>query len=451
MLSFLVLPVLVALGCGSSCDDTKAWENETWENVQPVAQVQRETLSVRAPAEPVAVDQPITLEFSDDVIWRGGTIHLRVFDGVAYQTVETFDGRNIGQGTKGSVAVSGNMLTLTPTDDLEMLASYAVRISPGSVVGANGLPFKGINNDTATLIRTGARFEPPSINKGDYDDIKDGYTYGADFVPKSNTLYINCTFTRNVDVSNVKNVAFVNSTFTNRRGYGISISDASNIKIAGNTFRKIRDTAILLRRSGSTDNVAIFNNDIAEVGGDGIHAAKRFKRNVDHTNLVIYKNTVKNVGLKKGELYHGIYTQTSGVKIINNRVTGWIDSNGISIRSDGLVWGNYVDIVSGRDKGSGIKYYSDHKTGRSKTLIIADNTIIGSRLYSAVELDMASQAIPRGMAPQEWVVNRFRVLRNDVDARFGYVVEQDLKEAAWSQFELVGDANWSDPYWKVVR
>ena len=445
MFSNLVLPVLLSVSCGG-CTDAN-----TLNNVQPVAQVVPSMLDVRildhAFSSP---DEPISIEFSEEIEWRGGLVELRRFDGTEYQTVETFDDSDFGT-SDSPVKISGNTLSIAPSDELETLVSYAVRIAPGAVEGISGQPFAGLNTDTATLIRSGARFERPKINRGDYKFVVENQTFNSDFDAKSDTLYVNNTFNRNVDVSDVSNVAFVNSSFTNRRGYGISIADASNIKIAGSTFRKIRDTAILLRRSGSTRNVSIFNNDIAEIGGDGIHAAKRFKRNVDHINLVIYDNKVKDVGLKKKDLYHGIYTQSSEVKIINNHVSGFVDGNGISIRSDGLVWGNYVNIVSGRDKGSGIKYFSDHKTGKSKTLIIADNTVIGSRLYSAIHLDMAQQAIPRNIAPQDFVVNNFRVLRNNVDSRFGYVVEKALKDAAWSRFELVGDRNWPDPDWKIIR
>ncbi|MEO1026378.1 MAG: right-handed parallel beta-helix repeat-containing protein [Pseudomonadota bacterium] len=445
MLSNLVLPILLSVSCGGCTDSSEL------NAVQPASQVVPSKLEVRIPDQAFRnPEAPISLEFTEDVEWRGGFVQLRKFDGTEYQTIETFDSSDFGA-ADSRLTISGNTLNIDPSDELESLVSYAVRIAPGAVEGLSGQPFAGLNTDSATLIRSGARFERPKISRGDYKHVVENQTFNSDFDAKSDTLYVNSTFKRNVDVSDVSNVAFVNSTFTNRRGYGISIADASNIKIAGSTFRKIRDTAILLRRSGSTRNVSIFNNDIAEIGGDGIHAAKRFKRNVDHINLVIYDNKVRDVGLKKKDLYHGIYTQSSEVKIINNHVSGFVDGNGISIRSDGVVWGNYINIVSGRDKGSGIKYFSDHKTGKSKTLTIADNTVIGSRLYSAIQFDMAEQVIPNNIAPQDFVVNHFRVLRNNVDARFGYVVEATLKDAPWSRFELVGDSKWPDPHWKIIR
>lgn len=443
MFSSLVLPALLSVSCVSNCADATIVEN-----VFPVAQIAPKTLEVSVPEQTFrSPDAPISLEFSEDVEWRGGTVELRKFDGTGYQTVETFDASDFGT-TNSALAISGNTLNITPTGGLETLASYAVRIAPGALEGASGQPFAGLTTDqAATLVR--ARFEPPTIRRGDYKHVVQNQTFNSTFEPKSNTLYINNTFNRTVEIENVSNVAIVNSTFSNRRGHGVTIGNSSNIKIAGSNFHKIRDTAILLRRSGGTNNVAIFKNNITEIGGDGVHAAKRFKQNVDHTNLVIYENTIKNVGLKKEAQFHGIYTQSSGVNIVKNNVSGFVDGNGISVRSDGLVWANYVDIVSGRKHGSGIKYFSDHKTGNSKTLIVADNTVIGSRLYAAIHFDMASQAIPNNIPPQDFVVNNFRVLRNNVDARFGYVVEKALKDAPWTRFELVGGSRWPNPSWKV--
>jgi len=443
MLGSVVLPILMFLGSPSQC----AYNTPALVAL-PIAKVTSSTVELRSIKQSSVTSSPISLEFSQDVEWRGGKIYLRKFVGEGYETVETFDGNDFGTTSAHRLSITGNTLNIVPSRALETLASYAVRIAPGAVQGASGDPFIGITNDT-TLVQTGARFEPPTVDRGAYRHVVENKVFRSTFQAKSNTLYINSIFKNRVEVSNVENVAFVNSTFEDIRGDGISIDDSSDVKISNSTFRNIRGTAILLRRSGSTNNVAIFGNLIENIGGDGIHSAKRYRRNVDHTNLVIYDNNVRDVGTNGGSLYHGIYTQTSNALIIKNRITGSVDGNGISIRGDGLVWGNFVDIRSGRESGSGIKYFSDHLTGPSKKLTIADNVVKANNLASAIELDIATEAIPNGFAPQDWVVNSFRILRNDVDAEHPYVIERELLGAAWTTVDLQGQPGKQKPEWHV--
>ncbi|MEO0946192.1 MAG: right-handed parallel beta-helix repeat-containing protein [Pseudomonadota bacterium] len=254
----------------------------------------------------------------------------------------------------------------------------------------------------------------PEIDFSDYDTIIDGATFNS-------TLSLG---------SDDSNTLIINSTFENINGSGITMRGAENVTIANSTFRNIDDFGILLRSSGSTDNVTIMGNSFENIGGDGIHAAKRFEDDVDHTNLIIYDNDLHDIGTN-GFYYHGIYVQSSEAVVWGNDLTGTVGANGISIRGDGIVHDNYVDVTSGREYGSGIKYFSDHKTGDSKLLTISDNVVEANNLYSGIQLDMTTSNKPGNVDLDDWVVNDFVISGNDVDVSRDYVIDQDLEDKSW--------------------
>ena len=361
---------------------------------------------------------PLVLEFTNDIQLGGGLVELQIYDGDRYVTVETLDVND------GSFSVSGNQLSFQPTGELEALREYALKIEPGAIDGAAGEEFNGITEDSPLTFQSGIGVDIPSFDPASYDNVVNGETFNSTvFLDSgdSNTLFINCTF-ENID------------------GSGIMMRNVENVTIYNCTFSNIDDFGILLRSSGSTDGVSIMSNTFEDIGGDGIHAAKRHADDVDHTDLLVYDNDLHDIGMKGGSLYHGIYVQSSEAVVWGNEVSGFVDSNGISIRGDGIVYDNYVNITSGRDYGSGIKYYSDHMTGDSKTLIIADNVVEPNNLYSGIQLDMTTSKKPSGMADEDWVVNDFLIMRNDVNARNDYVIDSSLEDASWATVEFVDDA-----------
>ena len=389
------------------------------------------------------LDGPITLEVIDTVNWKGGRLELRAFMGEKSQTVKASGSSHPVAGDGSKHLLTASMPMINPAKELMTPNVDSFRMWSGSARGAGEARFLDIKVNSATPI-SGIQIKMPSLNPADYERRVIGKTFNSTLsVDKkyNNTLFINCTFE---GISN---------------GNGMLIGDVSNVTIFNSTFKNISHNGILFSTKRGSRGVTIISNTFDNIGRNGIHATKRFRRNVDHTNLLIVNNKIRDVGTNGGELYHGIYTQSSGAKVVGNRITGSVDSNGISIRSDGIIWKNYVDIVSGRKNGSGIKYYSDHMTGASKTLIIADNVVIRNNLYSGVELNVAGQSIPKGIHPREWVVNNFHVLRNEVDARYDYVIEKGLKIAPWSRIELSGSPQTAassnndrrrEPKWKVV-
>ena len=258
-----------------------------------------------------------------------------------------------------------------------------------------GTPYEGLTNDTFSFT-SGIGIEEPTIDFSQYDTIIDGATFNE-------TLFLD---------EGDSNTLIINSTFENIDGSGIMLRNVENVTIANSTFKDIDDFGILLRSSGSSDGVTITGNSFEDVGGDAIHAAKRFADDVDHTNLVVHDNDVHDVA-SKGFHFHGIYVQSSEAVVWGNEVTGTVGGNGISIRSDGIVYDNYVDVTSGRDYGAGIKYFSDHLAGDTKTLVIADNIVEGNNLHAGIQLDQTGSNQPGNISDEDWVVNDFFLLRND--------------------------------------
>ena len=405
------------------------------------------TIDVMADSyEPAAASDGVTSR-DESIRADAPSDYMKLFEKPAYRSDEVFD-TPVSPNAKEGPSI--------PDKQFRLIQAEGLGIPTASAVSNSLEPVASVES-ASLLVKNSTKFTPPSINPSDYRRVVRDQVYTDTLKideADSDTLYINITFRKirghAITISNASNVAIVGAEFQDIRGHGITIANVSNVKIANSTFNRIRDTAILLRRSGSTNTVTIFSNRFDEIGGDGIHAAKRFKRNVDHTNLLIYDNEFKNIGRKRGELYHGIYVQSSGANIRKNKITGFVDSNGISIRSDGEVRYNYIDIESGRNSGSGIKYYSDHKTGRSKTLVIANNTIRRNNLYSAIELNVATQAIPKNFAARDWVVNNFTIVGNNVNAKNHYVIEKSLKEAPWAKIELRGSSRKRKPNWVVI-
>lgn len=199
----------------------------------------------------------------------------------------------------------------------------------------------------------------------------------------------------------------LNCTIRGAKGDGIRIRNVKNLTIQGCVIEDVSGRGIALRSSGSTSNVSLIGNKIENTGSDGISAAKRDAKGVDHTGLVIGWNVLRNTGERGHDgLQHGIYTQASDSVVVSNVIKADREGNGISIRSSGLVACNRIAGRSKDDK-PGIRYFADHSAGPTRTLIIRDNVITGSDI--AIELLAPPSAAAR--RPKS-LVQRFDIYRN---------------------------------------
>ncbi len=214
----------------------------------------------------------------------------------------------------------------------------------------------------------------PSGYKRVVKDLSSNKTLDIEGPEWNDTLVLNC---------HIKNV----------KGDGIRIRNVRNLTIQGCEIENVSGAGIAMRSSGGSENVSIIGNRIEDTGSDGISAAKREARGVDHTGLLIGWNVVRNTGERGRDGYHhGIYTQVSDAVVIANTVKADRDGNAISVRSSGLVACNEI---AGRSRSGkpGIRYFADHSTGPSGKLLIRNNFITGTDV--AVELIRPSDAYAR--------------------------------------------------------
>lgn len=234
----------------------------------------------------------------------------------------------------------------------------------------------------------------------------------------NNTLLENCV---------IENIAYESN--------GILLRDVSNVHIKGCTIRgsgsaNSIEFGILLSAEGSTDNVIIEDCLIENTYIDGIHAAQRSQEDppVNHTNLIIRNNTIRNVSHNmnwRGH-YHGIYIQTQDFLIEGNTIYNVQDGNGISVRSSGIVRGNTVYNVG---SGDPIRYYNDHMYGPSDTLMI-ENNICYDSTWESGQTGMISLIMD--FANEDFTVSNFTIRFNTLiilnGSPYGFYVSDGFED-----------------------
>ena len=142
------------------------------------------------------------------------------------------------------------------------------------------------------------------------------------------------------------------------------IDGVQRVYIQGNTLGSIWFPDHL-----GTDNVTIDGNEITKGVNDCIQI---HDGSVRPTNLVIKNNNIHDCGIGHpgSGLYHAIYDQVPDVAITGNHI--WNATNAISIRSSGVVQGNFIEKVT---NGGAIEYFYDHDAPPGTTLTIQGNLI----------------------------------------------------------------------------
>jgi len=163
-------------------------------------------------------------------------------------------------------------------------------------------------------------------------------------------------------------------------GYGLWLRNVDNVTIRNCEIYNVAGSGIRLSSTGSTSNVTLEGNSIHDAQENGIAAAQRSADGVDHRNLRILNNTIRNTGLCCSEgLQHGIYVQAQDFLIEGNTVLHSRDGNGISVRSSGVVRNNVVGYTG----KSGIAYYADHLRGPSDKLVVENNIAYHNGYYGS--------------------------------------------------------------------
>jgi hypothetical protein len=162
-----------------------------------------------------------------------------------------------------------------------------------------------------------------------------------------------------------------NCIFEDINGDGLQIRDVDNLCIEDCIFQNISEDGIRFRNSGTSNGVKILDNQIFNIGQNGILAPE------GHVNTMIKGNTIVNVATNNtsslgGSPHHGIYFQGENVTITENEIRGIVNNQGncISIRTYGTISRN--TLYNATDHG--ISYFSDHP-GYGEELVIENNFI----------------------------------------------------------------------------
>ena len=291
-------------------------------------------------------------------------------------------------------------------------------------VKASGDPFAQVLKTFSSSAPAGPVYDPftirtVSLDPADYDTVIENNTYtatadGTQFIRRSgasegNTLIRNCTFDGNgfaingIDLRNTSNVVIYNCTFRDM------LVDSNGVRASSST-------------GNSTDNCAVIGCTFTNIRGDGISFPQREEDGVLHTNVLIKDNILTDCGYRGGPT-HAIYTQGPDHVIVGNTIRGRTGGNAISYRSSGLIADNDIEIDQTADAfATGIKYFSDHQTGPTKNLTIANNRIVGlnGALRNGIEIRRNETSpgwtwfVGAGGVEQDWHVNTVRIFGNTI-------------------------------------
>ncbi len=171
---------------------------------------------------------------------------------------------------------------------------------------------------------------------------------------------------------------------------GIFLRDVKNVVITHCEIYNIQGhSGIRTSISGVTHNITIDRNYIHNLDNNGINLPQRASEGVSSINARVTNNRIADSGLKSSNgLTHHIYSQSEEIIISGNSLSGQRDGNGISHRSSGQISCNKISGTSLAGK-PGIRYYSDHSTGVSKTLSILKNYVqdqaVGINIFKPVQ------------------------------------------------------------------
>jgi hypothetical protein len=253
---------------------------------------------------------------------------------------------------------------------------------------------------------------------------------------------IDTTGTINLTDASWNNTLIKNCTIhnTGTGNDGIFLRNVANVRIENCIIYNIDGQAgIRLSISGiGTDSVQIINNTLYNLKENGISAPQRSQNSVplNQESLEIIGNTVYNSGLGSSSgLNHSIYCQAGDFTIKENLIFGTRDGNGISVRSSGIISGN---IISGESKSNkpAIRYYSDHFTGNSNTLLV-ENNIIYNDSSDAHTLDIFDFAsLYQNSSGDNHIVKNFNIRFNTIVSlhpnKYALKISNDFNQSAYS-------------------
>jgi hypothetical protein len=181
-----------------------------------------------------------------------------------------------------------------------------------------------------------------------------------------------CTETIFIEGAGWNNGIIRNNVFRNQEGYGMQVADLNRLTIENNEFYGMGNTAIKLRSTQSmgTKDVLIQKNFFHDMPATAVLTGE------PNTGTKILNNKFVRVANNRYAFpnQHGIYLKGPDYLVEGNVFDGIANSNGISVRTAGVIRGNLVKNANKR----GIKYYSDSKSVGSGLLVIENNVCVNN-------------------------------------------------------------------------
>lgn len=177
------------------------------------------------------------------------------------------------------------------------------------------------------------------------------------------------TTTLEIDGSDWDGAVIRNNVFSGQADKGLHVSNVHNLTIEDNEFFGMQSNAVKLRsyQDRGTQWVVIRNNYFHDMPDTAILSGE------PNLHTVIQNNTFENVATSlEGNKKHAMYLKGPEFIVEGNSIYGVGSANGISVRTAGLVRGNWVQGA----RKDGIKYYSSSDTKGSGLLVIENNVIV---------------------------------------------------------------------------
>jgi hypothetical protein len=162
---------------------------------------------------------------------------------------------------------------------------------------------------------------------------------------------------------------------TDEQQIALYIKDTRNVLIEKNEFFEMKYFAILLTslsvQTWGTDNITIKDNYFHDTLYTCIHAVEPNK------NVKIIDNVFENIAMSPSTAIHAhaIYLRGPDFLIEGNTINKVGNSEGISVRSSGVVRGNWIENAN----RYGIEYFSDSEINGNGVLIIENNVVTNCR------------------------------------------------------------------------
>ncbi|MGB1130344.1 MAG: Ig-like domain-containing protein, partial [Haloferula sp.] len=314
----------------------------------------------------VALATDLTVTFDENISSGTGTITLKNLTDVTQSVIDIDDAQ---------VSISGGILTINPSSDLEFGKNYAVQISSGAIQDTAGNAFAGINDDTTWNFSTVLPSDttPPSIVTLEPADDSVDVALGANLV---------VTFDEDIAVGSgsvtLKNLSDgtqdtidINDAQITVSGTQLTINPALNLVLGKQYAVQIANTAI----------EDLSGNAFAGIADDSTWS---FTTVLVQGSILDPDHPLVPAGVGPGETFQLVFVTST--KVQADDVDGTDDGTDNTTVTH---WNNHVNSVAGLSTLQGISnltWYAivsvdDDASGPNVGVAAVDNAVVSAPVY----------------------------------------------------------------------